>query len=78
MNLTDAAALLDVSPRTLRLAIDRGDISADHPFADGPWVISRDALEGESAQALKRRVARETRRRAVLDSQQHEGLFSTT
>jgi DNA invertase Pin-like site-specific DNA recombinase len=78
MNLTDAAALLDVSPRTLRLAIDRGDISADHPFADGPWVISRDALEGESVQALKRRVARETRRPAVLDSQQHESLFSTT
>ncbi len=78
MNLTDAAALLDVSPRTLRLAIDRGDISADHPFADGPWVISRDALEGESARALKRRVARELRRPAVLDSQQHESLFSTT
>ena len=56
MNLTDAAALLDVSPRTLRLAIDRGDISADHPLADGPWIISRDVLESESAQALKRRV----------------------
>jgi DNA invertase Pin-like site-specific DNA recombinase len=78
MNLTDAAALLDVSPRTLRLAIDRGDISADHPLTDGPWVISRDALEGESAQALKRRVARETRRPAIPDSQQHDSLFSTT
>jgi len=78
MNLTDAAALLDVSPRTLRLAIDRGDISADHPFADGPWVISRYALEGESAQALKRGVARGVRRPAVLDSQQDQTLFSTT
>ena len=78
MNLTDAAALLDLSPRTLRLAIDRGDICADHPFADGPWVISRDALEGESAQALKRRVAREVRRPRIPDSQQHESLFSTT
>jgi DNA invertase Pin-like site-specific DNA recombinase len=78
MNLTDAAALLGISPRTLRLAIDRRDISADHPFADGPWIISRDVLEGESAQALKRRVTRGTRRPAVLDSQQHENLFSTT
>jgi DNA invertase Pin-like site-specific DNA recombinase len=78
MNLTDAAALLDVSPRTLRLAIDRGDISADHPFADGPWVISRDVVEGESAQALKQRVSRGTRRPAVLDSQQDQTLFSTT
>jgi DNA invertase Pin-like site-specific DNA recombinase len=78
MNLTDAAALLDVSPRTLRLAIDRGDISADHPFAEGPWIISRDVLEGESAQALKRRVLRGTRRPAVLDSQTDQTLFSTT
>ena len=78
MNLTDAAALLDVSPRTLRLAIDRGDIAADHPFADGPWIISRDVLEGESAQALKRRVSRGTRRPAVRDSHKHESLFSTT
>jgi DNA invertase Pin-like site-specific DNA recombinase len=78
MNLTDAAALLDVSPRTLRLAIDRGDISADHPFADGPWVISRDVMQGESAQALKRRVSRGTRRPAVPDSLQDQTLFSTT
>jgi Recombinase len=78
MNLTDAAALLDVSPRTLRLAIDRGDILADHPFAEGPWVISRDVLEGEPAQALQRRVSQGTRRPAIPDSQQEENLFSTT
>jgi len=78
LNLTDAAALLGVSPRTLRLAIDRSEIPADHPLADGPWVISRDVLQGESAQALKRRVARETRRPAVPDSEQEQSLFSTT
>lgn len=78
MNLTDAAMLLDVSPRTLRLAIDRGEIPADHPFADGPWVINRDVLEGESAQSLKRRVSLGARRPAVPDSQQEESLFSTT
>ena len=78
MNLTDAAILLDVSPRTLRLAIDRGDIPADHPFADGPWVISRHVLEGQSAQSLKRRVSQGARRPAVPDSQQEESLFSTT
>jgi DNA invertase Pin-like site-specific DNA recombinase len=78
MTLTDAAALLDVSPRTLRLAIDRGDICADHPFADGPWVISRDVLQGEAAQALKRRIAAGSRRPAVLQSAEHDSLFSTT
>jgi len=78
MTLTDAAIQLDVSPRTLRLAIDRGEIPADHPFADGPWVISRDVLKGESAQSLKRRVSQGTRRPAVPDSQQEESLFLTT
>ncbi len=78
MNLTDAAALLGVSPRTLRLAIDRGDISADHPFADGPWLISRDALQGKAAQGLKRRAGIGRRRPAVPDSEQHQSLFSTT
>ena len=78
MNLTDAATLLEVSPRTLRLAIDRGDIYADHPFADGPWVISRDLLQSEAAQALKRRVIAGSRRPAVPQSEQHESLFSTT
>lgn len=78
MNLTDAAALLGISPRTLRLAIDRGEIPADHPFADGPWVISRDALQGEAAQTLMRRVGMGTRRPAVLDSEYHQSLFSTT
>ncbi|HUZ95593.1 MAG TPA: recombinase family protein, partial [Edaphobacter sp.] len=78
MNLTDAAALLEISPRTLRLAIDRGDISADHPFADGPWVISRGALQGKAAQKLKNRVGAGRRQPAILDSELHQSLFSTT
>lgn len=78
MNLTDAAALLDVSPRTLRLAIDRGEVAADHPLADGPWIISRDVLESESARALKRRVSRATRRPTIPDSEERPSLFSTT
>jgi DNA invertase Pin-like site-specific DNA recombinase len=78
LNLSDAAAFLEVSPRTLRLAIDRGQIPADHPFADGPWVISRDILESEAAQTLKQRVRMGSRRPAVLHSEQHQSLFSTT
>jgi DNA invertase Pin-like site-specific DNA recombinase len=78
MNLTDAAALLDISPRTLRLAIDRGEILADHPFADGPWVISRNVLDSKAAQTLKQRARTRPRRPAVLLSEQHQCLFSTT
>ena len=56
LNLTEAAALLEISPGALRLAIDRGEIPAHHPFADGPWVISRDILQGEAALRLSKRV----------------------
>jgi DNA invertase Pin-like site-specific DNA recombinase len=78
MTLTDAAALLDISARTLRLAIDRGEIPAEHPFADGPWILSRDVLCGEAAQAVKTRAHAAPRRPAVLTSEQHQNLFSTT
>ncbi len=78
LNLTDAAALLAISSRTLRLAIDRGEISADHPFAEGPWVIGRDVLDSKAAQTLKQRARRRPRKPAVLLSEQHLSLFSTT
>jgi DNA invertase Pin-like site-specific DNA recombinase len=78
INLTDAAALLDISPRTLRLAIDRGEILADHPFADGPWVISRNIVESEDARTLKLRAHTRPRKPAVPHSKQHQILFSTT
>jgi hypothetical protein len=78
INLTDAAAILDISPRTLRLAIDRGKIAADHPFADGPWVISKDILESKTGQALKRRAHIQSRKPAVLLSEEHDSLFSST
>jgi hypothetical protein len=78
INLTDAAALLDISPRTLRLAIDRGEILADHPFADGPWVISRNIVESEDARTLKLRAHTRPRKPAVPHSEQHQILFSTT
>jgi hypothetical protein len=39
MNLTEAAKTLGVSPRTLRLAVERGEIEAEHPLDDGPWIL---------------------------------------
>lgn len=78
VNLTDAAAYLDISSRTLRLAIDRGEVPADHPFADGPWVISRASLDTTSAQALKSRAHTRPNKPAVLHSEEHLNLFSST
>ena len=45
MNLTEAAAFLGVSFKTLRLVAESGRIAAEHPFADGPWIFSRDDLK---------------------------------
>ena len=58
MNLTQAAEFLDISPRTLRLAVERGEIKADHPLNDGPWVFNRQALESDAAIQLVDRVQR--------------------
>ena len=41
LNLTRAAALLQVTPKTLRRAAENGEIEAVHPLADGPWIFSR-------------------------------------
>jgi hypothetical protein len=41
MNLTEAAALLKVSPRTVRLAVEAGKIAAEHPLNDGPWIFTQ-------------------------------------
>ncbi len=44
LNLSNAARLLHISPRTLRLAAQAGEIDAIHPLPDGPWIFSRAAL----------------------------------
>ena len=56
MSLTEAAAELGVSPRTLRLAAEQGDVGAEHPLPDGPWVFNRTALRAGGAVALAARV----------------------
>ena len=62
MNLTEAAHRLGISARTLRLAVERGEIEAEHPLADGPWVFHRHVLETEAAATLVARVRRRTQR----------------
>ncbi len=52
LNLSNAARLLHISPRTLRLAAQAGEIDAIHPLPDGPWIFSRAALSTSSARGL--------------------------
>jgi hypothetical protein len=56
MNQTQAAAFLDISAGALRLAVSRGEIDAQHPLPDGPWVFNRRALQTPTASDLVRRI----------------------
>ena len=60
MNPTEAASALGISARTLRLAVERGEIEAAHPRPDGPWVFQRSVLETPAAATLVARVRRRT------------------
>ncbi len=78
MNLTEAAGFLGISPRTLRLAVERGEIKADHPLNDGPWVFDRQALESEAAIQLVSRVQRRRELPAKPAADQASLNFSNT
>ena len=67
LTLTEAANQLQMSGITLRLAIERGDIEAEHPLANGPWVINQRALETAKAVSFAERSHR-GRRNRVLDA----------
>jgi len=61
LNLTRAAKLLGISQKTLRLAVESGEIDAVHPLADGPWIFSRSDLEAPAAQTIVERARQGTR-----------------
>jgi hypothetical protein len=78
MTLTQAAASLGVSPRTLRIAIERGEITGEHPLPDGPWVLHRSALEADVVAKFVERVSHRRQEGGVLPTQQQSFAFSTT
>jgi DNA invertase Pin-like site-specific DNA recombinase len=78
MNLTEAAAFLKVSPRTLRLAIDAGELHAEHPLSEGPWLINRRELTSEKAQRISKHAHREERRPTIPSGNQRDLQFSST
>jgi Recombinase/Helix-turn-helix domain len=78
MNLTEAALMLGISPRTLRLAVERGEIKADHPLAEGPWVFKRRDLETPAAATLVARIRRRGREGTIPSAEQGTFGFSPT
>ena len=78
MNLTETAKHLGMSARTLRLAVERGEIQAEHPLADGPWVFNRETLHTAASATLVERVKSRRRGPAVPIDEQATFQFSST
>jgi DNA invertase Pin-like site-specific DNA recombinase len=57
LNLSNAARLLKITPKTLRLAAEAGEISAIHPLSEGPWIFARADLSTATAQAITQRAS---------------------
>jgi DNA invertase Pin-like site-specific DNA recombinase len=76
LNLTDAARLLRVSTKTLRLAAEAGKIETAHPLPDGPWIFERTALATDAAQSIAER-ARQNPKYPAGSHPAQQNLFSS-
>jgi Recombinase/Recombinase zinc beta ribbon domain len=56
LNLSKAARLMHITPKTLRLAAEAGEIEAIHPLPDGPWIFAHAALTTSAAQLITERA----------------------
>lgn len=78
LTLKKAAALLEVAPKTLRMATVAGEIDALHPLPDGPWLFKRSDLAGSAGQGITARVKSRLRHPAKPDPNQQSLSISTT
>src|SRR6201998_3006084 len=76
LNLSKAAAYLQISSKTLRLAAECGEIDALHPVPDGPWILSRAVLDSTAAKALVHRTRNRAKHPSGPDPDQ-QNLFSS-
>jgi hypothetical protein len=77
LNLGNAAKLLKIAPKTLRLAAEAGEIDAFHPLPDGPWIFARTSLITTAAQSIAER-ARQNPRYPTGSHPNQQSLFSST
>ena len=76
LNLSNAAKLLQIAPKTLRLAAEAGEIEAIHPLPDGPWIFARAALTTSAARSITER-ARQNPRYPAGSHPGQQSLFSS-
>ncbi|AUW47486.1 recombinase family protein [Rhizobium leguminosarum] len=77
LNLGGAAKLLGITPKTLRLAAEAGEIEGTHPLPDGPWIFSRSKLATSQARQILDR-ARQNPRHPTGSHPDQESLFPST
>ena len=77
LNLSDAARLLKVAPKTLRLAAETGEIEAVHPLSDGPWLFARATLATDAGRSITER-ARQNRKYPTGSHPDQQSLFTST
>jgi hypothetical protein len=76
LNLSNAARLLKIAPKTLRLAAEASKIDAIHPLPDGPWIFSRAALTTPAAHVITER-ARQNPNYPAGSHPDQQSLFSS-
>jgi DNA invertase Pin-like site-specific DNA recombinase len=76
LNLSDAARVLKIASKTLRLAADAGEIVARHPLSDGPWIFARAELMTDVAKSITQRARRNAKRPAGPERNQ-QSLFNS-
>jgi hypothetical protein len=77
LNLGNAAKLLKIAPKTLRLAAEAGEIESIHPLPDGPWIFARTSLITTAARSIAER-ARQNPRYPTGSHPNQQSLFSST
>jgi hypothetical protein len=76
LNLSKAAQLLKIAPKTLRRAAEAGEIEAIHPLPDGPWIFARAALTTSAAQSIVARARQNPKYPAGSHPDQQSLFFS--
>ncbi|MER8583517.1 recombinase [Mesorhizobium sp. M1423] len=77
LNLNKAARLLGVAPKTLRHAVEAGEIEGIHPLPGGPWIFSRSELGKPRAQQIAHR-ARQNPKYPAGSHPDQQNLFPST
>jgi hypothetical protein len=76
LNLSNAAPILKIAPKTLRLAAEAGEIESIHPLSEGPWIFARAALTTYAAQSITER-ARQNPKYPAGSHPNQQNLFSS-